>query len=304
MNIAIAGGSGLIGSALTEYLTKQGYTVYILTRDATNKPVKDDVRYVEWLHDDATPEKELQDVEAVINLAGESIGSGRWTEERKRAILDSRIQSTRAVIDLIKHLTPTLRVLVNASAIGYYGHSASATFTEDSEPVDDSYLTTVVNSWEKEAAKARDFGVRVAFCRLGIVLDEKEGALPKMLLPYKLFTGGNLGTGEQWMSWIHMDDVVRLFTFAIEHSTINGPLNVTAPTPVRMKEFGQTLASVLNRPHWFPTPAFLLKIALGEMSTLVLDGQKVLPKKSTDFDYTFQYATLKSALTDTLQGKK
>ncbi|GAE31129.1 TIGR01777 family oxidoreductase [Alkalihalobacillus hemicellulosilyticus] len=303
MNIAIAGGSGLIGSALTEHLTKQGHTVYILTRDATNKPVKEKVHYVEWLHDKATPEKELQGVKAIINLAGESIGSGRWTEERKQAILNSRIESTRAVIDLIKQLTPTLRVLVNASAIGYYGHSTSKTFSEDSEPVDDSFLTKVVNSWETEAAKARDFGVRVAFCRLGIVLDKKEGALPKMLLPYKLFAGGNLGTGEQWMSWVHMDDVVRLFSLAIENSAIIGPLNVTAPNPVQMKEFGQTLASILNRPHWFPTPTFLLKVVLGEMSTLVLDGQKVLPKKSADFDYTFQYATLEPALTDTLKGK-
>ncbi len=301
MNIAISGGSGFIGTKLTDRLVNQGHTVYILTRNATNKPAKSNVKYVEWLKDDTTPEVDLEGIDAFVNLAGESIGDGRWTEERKKQILQSRIDSTRATIHLLSKLNKKPEVLVNASAIGYYGNSVTETFTEESAPIDKNFLADVVWQWEEEASKASAFNIRVAYCRLGIVLDKDEGALKKMLLPYKLFVGGTIGSGEQWLSWVHIDDVVGMFQFAIEQQAVEGPINVTAPSPAQMKDFGKVVSTVLNRPHWIPAPSFALKIMLGEMSTLVLDGQKVLPKKAETLDYPYAFRSLKPALENLLK---
>lgn len=301
MKIAISGGSGFIGTKLTDRLVDQGHTVYILTRNAANKPAKSNVKYVEWLKDDTKPEVDLEGIDAFVNLAGESIGDGRWTSERKKQILESRIDSTRAVMDVLNKLNEKPDVLVNASAIGYYGNSQTETFTEDSPPIEMNFLADVVQKWEAEAAKASELGIRVAYCRLGIVLDKNEGALNRMLLPYRLFIGGTIGSGEQWLSWVHIDDVVGMFQFAIEHEEVEGPMNVTAPSPIQMKDFGKQVASVLNRPHWIPAPAFALKIILGEMSTLVLDGQKVLPKKSEELNYPYDFLSLKPALENLLK---
>ena len=244
MKIAIAGGSGFIGKKLTNHLVSLGHSIYILTRDASNKPVKPNVTYIEWLAGGADPAKSIGQVDAIVNLAGESIGEGRWTPERKKKILQSRIQSTRSVVQLIKELSIKPQVLVNASAIGFYGHSFTHTFTEESEPVEDHFLSHVVQNWEKEAEAASVYGVRVTYCRLGVVLDSNEGALARMLLPFRFYAGGPLGSGEQWMSWIHIDDVVQMFTFAIEHHEIKGPFNVTSPSPCKMNDFGKVVARV------------------------------------------------------------
>jgi uncharacterized protein (TIGR01777 family) len=302
MKIAIAGGTGFIGSKLTSFLVSQGHTIFILTRDATNKPAKPNVTYIEWLHNTANPEEKLEGIDAIVNLAGESIGSGRWTPQRKKHILQSRIQSTQAVIQLLKGLTTKPKVLVNASAVGFYGNSKTETFTEDSKPIEECFLSDVVQKWEQEAQAAAMLGVRVVFCRLGVVLDSQEGALARMLLPYRLFAGGPLGSGDQWLSWIHVDDAVQMFAFSIENEKITGPLNVTAPFPYTMSDFGKMVAQVLNRPYWFPAPSIALKLLLGEMSTLVLDGQKVLPQKAIKHNYSFLYETLEPALTHLLKS--
>lgn len=304
MKIAIAGGSGFIGTKLTERLVDQGHTIYILTRNATNKPAKSNVHYVEWLHDQVKPEKDLEGISAFINLAGESIGGRRWTSTRKKQILESRIDSTRAAIDLLSKLQEKPKVFVNASAIGYYGHSLTESFTEESRPINENFLADVVSQWEHEAKKASALGMRVAYCRLGIVLDQNEGALKSILLPYRLGLGGTIGSGQQWVSWVHIDDAVGMFQFAIEHPEVEGPLNITAPFPMNMKDFGKTVAAVLNRPHWMPTPSLALKLALGEMSTLVLDGQKVQPEKAEILQYPYAFRSLKPALEHLLESKQ
>lgn len=303
MKIAIAGGTGLVGSALTDYLVEKGHHLYILTRNSSNKKQKPKVQFVEWLKDGTTPEKKLEGVKAFVNLAGESINSGRWTDDQKRRIIESRITSTKEINRIIGSLGEKPGVLVNASAIGFYGNNENKTFTESDTTPGSGFLASTVLAWEKEAEHASQAGVRTVFTRLGIVLDKEEGALPKMLLPYKMFVGGKIGNGEQWMSWVHIQDVVGAIAFCLENNEMEGPVNVTAPNPMKMKDFGKTLGEVMGRPHWFPTPGFALKLALGEMSELVLEGQNVLPKKLEQHGYKFFYIHLDEALSDILQSK-
>ncbi|RWZ51298.1 TIGR01777 family protein [Halobacillus fulvus] len=300
MNIAVTGGTGFVGSKLTDALIQEGHHVYILTRSPEKYKDTEQVTHVGWLKDDYNPAAKLQDVEAIVNLAGESLNSGRWTEERKRSILESRIQATEGVLELIDQLDKKPKVLVNASAVGFYGQSKTKTFTEETTEPGRDFLANVVTEWEERASQAKEKGVRTTYIRFGIILGEK-GALPKMILPYKMMIGGNLGSGEQWMSWIHIDDVVGLIQFALQNDSIEGPMNGTAPNPKRNKDFGQTLGNVLNRPHWIPAPAFALKAALGDMSTLLLDGQSVIPKKAVAHGYTFQYPKLEPALESILK---
>lgn len=299
MNIAITGGTGFVGSALTESFVNDGHSVYILTRNPDNKPVKKGVTYVKWLKDGAEPAKELPNIHAIVNLAGESINSGRWTEERKQRILDSRISSTREIISIIQQLDKKPRVLVNASAIGYYGSSLDQSFTENNTEAGNDFLADVSKKWEDEAMNAQNHGVRTVLTRFGIVLGE-EGALPLMVLPYKLFIGGKLGDGRQWYSWVHIQDVIGMIRFAVDHESVQGPLNVTAPEPKRMNDFGKTVAEVLNRPHWIPVPEAPMQAALGEKSGIVLKGQCVLPQKAKELGYPFRYIKLKDALENLL----
>ncbi|MED1599955.1 TIGR01777 family oxidoreductase [Alkalihalophilus marmarensis] len=301
MKIAVTGGTGFIGSKLTSALTKEGHSVYILTRNPDNKPEQPSVTYIKWLSEGAKPEKELEGIDAIVNLAGESIGEGRWTEERKKKIKSSRIDATKEVISILEKLDKKPDVLVNASATGYYGNSLTETFTEESSPVERNFLSDVVIEWEKEAIKAQELGIRTVFTRFGIVLSKEEGALNRMLLPYKLFAGGPLGSGKQWFSWVHIDDVVGLILFSLKQKAAEGPINVTSPHPLQMNDFGKVVGDVLGRPHWLPAPSFALKMALGEMSTLVLDGQKVLPVKAEKLGYTYHFRDLKPALCDLLK---
>ncbi|MFK3939656.1 TIGR01777 family oxidoreductase [Alkalihalobacillus sp. NPDC078783] len=297
MKIAITGGSGFIGQKLTSKLTSAGHEVLILTRNLEGKQSKDHVSYVKWMSQDAKPEVELEEIDAIVNLAGESI-MGRWTKEKKEKILNSRMEATQAVLSIIQKLKQKPTVLLNASAIGYYGVSDSKDFVEGSKPDKQNFLSEVTQKWEACAKKAEDLGLRVVFGRIGIVLDSKEGALPMMVLPYKLFAGGTLGTGKQWMSWIHIDDLVSLYQFAIENDEVHGPLNITAPNPMQMIEFGKTISKVIGKPHWLPAPRIAMTTLLGEMSTLIVDGQKVFPRKAKELGYTFNYSELKPALTD------
>jgi uncharacterized protein len=296
MKIAIAGGTGFVGMALVNELSKYDHEIVILTRRTRKSSEKANVRYTQWLTDNANPVMDLQDTDIFINLAGESINSGRWTEERKSKILSSRIEAVDAVLDIINQLDRKPQALINASAIGIYGTSQTKVFTENNEKLGTDFLAETVVNWEQEASKAVSLGIRTVLCRFGIILEKDAGALPKMLMPYKWFIGGNIGSGKQWMSWIHLEDVVKGIIFAIENKQIQGPVNFTAPHPVMMSDFGKTLAQVLHRPHWLPVPSFALRLLLGEMSTLVVDGQKVLPNKLLDHGFQFQYPTLEKAL--------
>lgn len=303
MKIAITGGTGFVGQAVTTELLDHHHEVVILTRNPDKYENRSGVTYVKWLTDDANPLNELEGTEVFINLAGESINSGRWTEERKKQIINSRISATQEVIDLMKKLSDKPSCLINASAIGYYPSSTTNTYTESSADKAHDFLGETVQIWEKEASRAEQSGFRTAYTRFGIILGKEEGALPRMALPYKMFVGGTVLPGNQWMSWVHIADVARAIRFTAETEAVSGPVNVTAPEPVTMKEFGIILGSVLGRPHWMPVPPFALKIAMGEMSQLVLEGQKVLPSVLSEQGFQFEYTELESALVNIYYSK-
>lgn len=297
MKIAIAGGSGFVGKALTKELISHHHEVIILTRGSNRYDPINQIQYVQWLTKDSHPEDFLQESDVIINLAGESLNSGRWTEQRKERIVSSRLQAVDALLALINKLDQKPKTFINASAVGYYGTSQTATFTEQSTAGDD-FLARTVKEWEHRALTSEQLGIRTVLCRFGIILDKQQGALAKMLLPYRAFIGGTIGSGRQWLSWIHIKDVVKALEFAIETNEVKGPVNFTAPAPVQMKEFGQMLATVLHRPHWLPVPSFALQMLLGEMSILVLEGQKVLPTQLLDNGFSFDFPELSTALTD------
>lgn len=295
MKIAITGGTGLIGRALTEALLKEGHHVIILTRHP--RAERGGVTYVEWLTADAAPERELKDVDGFIHLAGASINEGRWNDGRKQKILNSRITATRELVRIIQALEQKPEVVLSASAVGIYGHDRHQTFTEDSPlPPTEDFLSHVCVEWEALAKPIEKEGVRLVHPRIGVVLSQEGGAYPLMRMPYQLFAGGTLGDGKQWVSWVHIDDLVRLFLFALTHP-VEGPLNITAPHPEIMRNFGKTLGEVLHRPHLIPAPRVALQLALGEKSVIVLEGARVIPKKALENGFHFRYPELKEALT-------
>ncbi|WP_449539075.1 TIGR01777 family oxidoreductase [Ferdinandcohnia sp. Marseille-Q9671] len=297
MRIAIAGGTGFVGKSLTNYLLEKEHQVLVLTRDASKTSDHPNLTYVEWLTTSSNPEEQLQGIDAFLNLAGESLNSGRWTKSRKQRIIESRVKATKEVVRIISSLPKKPEVLLNASAIGIYGTSETESYTEDSSLGSD-FLATTVSLWEQEAKEASRLGVRTCFLRLGVVLGDKGGALNRIVLPYRFFIGGTIGSGKQWLSWIHIKDVVKGVEFLLQNKTVSGPINFTASNPVQMKAFGQTVGKVLRRPHWLPVPGFALRLLLGEMSILVIEGQRVLPKKLEDHGFTFSYDTLEEALED------
>ncbi|MFC0190310.1 TIGR01777 family oxidoreductase [Fictibacillus aquaticus] len=299
-NLLITGGTGFIGRHLTEILVKDGWHVYILTRSADKKRGSDSITFVNWLNADAAPEKQLPDIHAVVNLAGESI-NGRWTKGKKKAILESRMTVTKELISLAEKMRLKPEVWVNASAVGFYGTSQTDSFTERSPGRDEDFLAHVTALWEGEATKAAQLGIRLVITRFGVVLGRDGGALKQMTAPYYYYAGGRVGSGNQWLSWIHVEDVARLLKFVIENNDIEGPVNATSPHPVTMDEFGKETARVLNKPHWLPAPAIALKLLLGEMSMLVLKGQHVIPEQAIDHGFSFTYQRLPEALRDLLQ---
>ncbi|MGE7877583.1 TIGR01777 family oxidoreductase [Peribacillus muralis] len=301
MKIAIAGGSGFVGTALIDELLKENHDLYILTRHPEKYKKQPMLQYIGWLTENAKPENHLAGLDAFINLAGESLNEGRWTPERKRRIVESRVDACKEMNRILSSLPNKVSVIINASAIGYYGISDKDTFTETSESVGDDFLARTVKLWEKEAAKSRPYSNRVVLTRFGVILGENGGALPMMALPYKLFGGGKIGKGNQWLSWIHVQDVVRAISFCISEQGTEGPINFTAPTPVQMDAFGKTIGAVMHRPHWFPVPPIILKSVLGERSILVLEGQNVLPAKLIEQGFTFTFPSLKEALQASLK---
>lgn len=303
MRILIAGGTGFIGSQMIDKLAQEGHEIFVLTRNPESYDSTEQIKHIGWLKDGMLPERQLPAIDAVINLAGESLNSGRWTGKRKQTILNSRVQSVKEIIRIMKEMPEPPDVFVQASAIGFYGTSLHQTFTErQSEPGND-FLARVVSRWEQEAHKAESL-IRTVIIRFGVVLGHSGGALPKMLMPYKLFIGGNIGSGNQWMSWIHLDDLINLVQFSIMNDHVTGILNGTAPNPVRNQEFGETIGQLLNRPHWLPVPSFVLNTIFGEMSILLLKGQKVLPEQPLQLGFSFQYPELKRALESIIQNRK
>ncbi|PGZ08285.1 TIGR01777 family protein [Bacillus cereus] len=297
MKIAISGGTGFIGKYLSTFFIEKGYNVYILTRKRATETSTSNLQYVYWTPD--LPTFPLSSIDIVINLAGESINS-RWTKKQKEEILNSRIQTTKGLIKQFQALDTKPHTFINASAIGYYGTSETESFTEQQETPGNDFLAETVFLWEQEASKARSLGIRTIYSRFGVVLGADGGAFPKMLLPYQFYIGGTIGSGKQWLSWVHIDDVVRMFDFIIHKEEIDGPLNITAPTPIRMKEFGEKIANVIGKPHWLPVPSFMLQALFGEMSILVLEGQHVLPIKAIEHGYQYTFPTVNHALQNIL----
>lgn len=307
MKVAIAGATGFVGSRLVEKLQAAGHQVVVLSRDAARAgrvfpasayPNLEVVGYTPAESGDW--QKSIAGCDAVVNLAGVPIAEERWTAARQQAILDSRKLTTAKLAEAIVNANPKPSVFVSASAIGYYGTSETAEFDENS-PGGDDFLAAVCKDWEAAAQPAKNAGTRLAILRLGIVLG-MGGALAKMLPAFKLFAGGPIGTGKQWFSWVHREDVVDLILYAMQNPQVEGVLNATAPNPVRMNELCQTLGEVLNRPSWLPVPSFALELLLGDGAKVVLEGQKVLPKQTLASGFQYQYPTLKLALEEILAG--
>ncbi len=295
MRLVVAGGTGFIGAALCSRLLELGHSLTLLTRSASSGAISPNKRSLSWNPASPGPwEEALNGSDGVINLAGEPIAK-RWTERQKELIASSRIDATRALVTAIGKAKEKPKFLLNASAVGYYGARGDETLTEDAGSGND-FLSRVCIAWEKEAIKAEDYGLRVIRLRTGIVLGKGGGALAKMLLPFKLFMGGPLGSGNQWMSWIHLEDEIALILFLLEHADAHGAINATAPNPVTMQEFCKTLGDAVNRPSWAPVPAFALRLLLGEMAEMLLTGQRVLPEQAQKLGYSFRYPTLHEAL--------
>lgn len=299
MNIVIAGGTGLIGQRLLERCRNDGHDIAVLSR--SHRPPSGSVQYLAWNGRDAGPWTEALDAaDAVVNLSGASVAGGRWTTRRKQIIRESRVHATRAIVEALTRASRRPRVLVNASGVGYYGSVIEDAVTESHPPGED-FLATVCREWEDEARRAVAAGVRVAMLRSGMVLDAEGGALSKLVLPFRFFIGGPLGSGRQWLPWIHHEDMVGAILHIIATPGLAGPVNITSPDAVRMKEFCAVLGRALRRPSWAPVPEFVLKVILGEMAGIILTGQHAVPEKLVASGYRHRFASLEGALREVLQ---
>lgn len=292
MRVLITGAGGLIGSALQRSFREKGYEMLLASR---SEP-KDD-SYIQWsVEDGFSDSSRLEDVDAIVHLAGESVNGLRWTDEKKRAIRDSRVLGTRNIVSAISLLKHRPKVLVSSSAIGFYGERGDEEVTESS-PAGNTFLADVSKEWEGEARRAEDAGVRTVLLRTGIVLSRDGGALGTMLTPFKLGVGGIIGSGKQWMSWISLDDHIAAINFAIENENIRGAVNSVSPEPVTNEEFTKTLGEILYRPTFIPLPEFAVSMLMGEMGDeLLLTSTKVIPKRLQDAGFEFKYPDLRTAL--------
>jgi uncharacterized protein len=292
MKIVVAGGSGFLGEPLVRRLLSRGDDVAVLTRDPSHveagRPVQWDAR------SQGAWSEEVSSADAVINLAGENIGEGRWTEARKRRLIDSRLNATRALVEAMRRI-PRPRTLVNASATGFYGDRHDEELDETSAR-GQGFLAQLVERWEA-AAREADPQTRVVLLRFGVVLGKGGGALQKMMLPFKLGVGGPVGTGRQWMSWISRDDALRIVEWAIDHPSVRGVYNATSPRPVRNREFAKALGRAVSRPAILPAPGFALRAMFGQMAEeVLLAGQKVLPRRTEAEGFVFEVPGVESAL--------
>jgi uncharacterized protein len=300
MRILTTGASGLIGTALQKSFREKGHELLLASR----REPKDE-HHIKWNADTGFADEDLPRLEgfdAFIHLAGEGISAfPRWTEEKKKAIRDSRVFGTRTIIEALARIEKKPRVFISGSAIGFYGDRGDNVMTEAS-PAGDTFLAEVCKEWEAESRRAEDMGLRTVLPRTGIVLSKDGGALATMLTPFKLGVGGVVGSGKQWMSWVSLDDVVGIFNFFLENENIRGAVNVVAPNPVTNEEFTKTLGSVLYRPTILPLPEFAVNVVFGEMGdALLLDSTRVVPKRLIDAGYEFKFTGLKPALVDALE---
>jgi uncharacterized protein (TIGR01777 family) len=304
MRIFVTGGSGLIGSRLKKRLRDRGDDIVILTRrpEALAKEPGivvlggDPTERGSWM--DA-----IKDCDAVVNLVGEGIFNKRWSPAFKETLIKSRVASTKNVAAALaatpKKTDGSAKVIISASAIGYYGVHGAEEVTEAGPPGND-FMAQICVQWENATQEAAAAGVRVVMLRVGVVLDRNGGALKKMLLPFKMFVGGPVGNGQQYLSWIHHDDLVGQILFALDRANVTGPLNGTAPKPVTNAEFSKALGKALGRPSFLPTPTFMLRLAMGEVAGVITTGQRVLPKASLDAGYAFRFRDVDAALSDIL----
>ncbi|MGF1457839.1 MAG: TIGR01777 family oxidoreductase [Leptolyngbyaceae cyanobacterium] len=301
MKVAVTGGTGFVGSRLVEKLQQAGHEVLVLTRNlAKARRLFPESTYPQVTLVAYTPQTSgawqaaISGCDGVVNLAGAPI-SERWTPAHKRAMIDSRQVGTAKLVEAIAQAESRPQVLVSASAIGYYGTSETATFDETSAPVDDDFLSQVCRAWEAEAQKVKDLGVRLVIPRIGIVLGD-GGALEKMLTPFQLFAGGPIGTGRQWFSWIHQDDLVAILLRALTDDSMQGVYNATAPNPVRMGQACEALGQALHRPSWLPVPEFVIEALLGDGAIVVLEGQRVIPQHLQAEGFEYQYPQVDQAM--------
>jgi uncharacterized protein (TIGR01777 family) len=292
MKIVIAGGSGFLGEPLVRRLQKRG-DVVVLTRNPTHVRAG---RAVTWNPPSTSGDwtSEIASADVVINLAGEGVAAQRWTDEYKKKLIDSRLDATTAIVRVLQQNPSPNRALINASAIGYYGPRDDEALDENAA-AGSGFLAELTRKWEAAALEASDVA-RVALVRVGIVLAADGGALQKLLVPFRLFAGGPLGSGKQWMSWIDRDDLLKLFEFLVDHSSASGAYNGTAPNPVRNHDFARALGSALNRPSLIPAPETALRLAVGELAETLVTGQRVLPAKALAEGFVFDYPTLEQSL--------
>jgi uncharacterized protein (TIGR01777 family) len=301
MRIFLTGGTGLVGGRLVRKLRERGDQVVVLSRrpeaakqlwgEQCTIVAGDPMQAGDWMN-------AVRDCDGVIHLAGEGIFNRRWNQAFKDLLYQSRIKSTENIVAAMKQ-SAAAKVLVNASAIGYYGAHGDEELTEESPPATD-FMAKICVDWEKAAQAATAHGARVVMVRIGVVLDPNGGALQKMLTPFKMFVGGPVGSGKQYMSWIHNEDLCGLILFALDHAELSGPVNGTAPHPVTNKEFSQALGKVLGRPSFLPTPGFALRVTLGEVAEIITQGQRVLPRKALAAGYPFKFAEIETALRELL----
>lgn len=296
----ISGGSGMIGTALSRLLLEKGHRVVVLTRDVMKRSAFGES--VEWdgVHPGLWMDW-IQKSDWLINLAGENIGGKRWSTEHWRAVRESRVFTGELLTEAVRRSSRKPSVMLQMSAIGYYGiqYAGDTSALDENSPPGNDRLAAVCREWEASSYKVEELGVRRLIIRTGLVLNRKAGVLPKLDLPFRFFVGGPMGNGRQMYSWIHIDDLVQGMLYLLENPGLSGAFNLTAPEPVSNAEFSRLLGRILHRPSWRPVPAFALKLALGEMSTLILDGQRVLPKRlQSESGFTFMYPDVQSALQD------
>ena len=300
MDILITGGTGFVGTHLTSRLVREGHRVTIMTRSL--KETGQTLPGLSHLQADPTQkgpwQDRVRDFDAIINLAGASIFN-RWTDEYKMLIRESRMRTTQNIVEGIASHPDRPVTLFSASAVGYYGFHEDKELIEDS-PSGNDFLARLAIEWEAEASKAREKGARVVITRFGIVLGEKGGALGQMVPLFKKFIGGPIGSGKQWFSWVHIKDLAEAFLFLTKHPEISGPVNLCAPHPVRNKDLAKALGRVLHRPSFMPAPGFMIKLVLGEFGSVILEGQKVIPRKLLTGGFAFQYPEIEKALLDIL----
>jgi uncharacterized protein (TIGR01777 family) len=303
--VLITGGTGFVGRRLVEQLLARDDQVTVLTRDAARarRHFPERVRCAAWTPGKEGPwVEELSVVDAVVNLAGEPVAQ-RWNATVKDRILKSRVDTTRVIVDAIGKATHKPKVLVNASAIGYYGPRKPDEAVDESSEAGQGFLADLVQKWEEAARGAEAHGVRAVEVRIGVVLGEGGGALEKMLLPFKMFVGGPVGKGDQIVSWVHREDVVGMILLALDNEELKGPINAVSPNPVTAAELAHDLGAVINRPSWLKMPGFALGIAMGEAAEVLTTGQRVVPRRAIDLGYEFHYARLVPALESILGDK-